>query len=82
MKPQFGLGLTAAFFATLTWGVQLPLAKDAFSAVDPYHITATRYLVAALCLAVVLVAREGWGALSYRGQGRIAAALGVVGICG
>lgn len=82
MKPQFGLGLAAALFATITWGVQLPLAKDAFGAVDPFHITATRYLVAALCLAVVLVAREGWGALSYRGKGRTAAALGVVGICG
>ncbi|MEQ8663917.1 MAG: DMT family transporter [Gammaproteobacteria bacterium] len=82
MKPQFGLGLAAALFATLTWGVQLPLAKDAFSAVDPFHITAARYLLAALCLAVVLVVREGWGALSYRGQGRIAAGLGIVGICG
>ena len=82
MKPQFGLGLAAALFATMTWGVQLPLAKDAFGAVDPFHITATRYLVAALCLAVVLVVREGWGALSYRGHGWIAAALGVVGICG
>jgi len=82
MTRQFGLGLAAALFAAVTWGVQLPLAKDAFAIVDPFHITAVRYLVAALMLAALLVMREGWKALSYEGHGMTAVALGVVGICG
>lgn len=82
MRRQFVLGLAAALFAATTWGIQLPLAKDAFAIVDPFHITAMRYLVAALVLAVVLVLREGWAALSYNGKAANAIGLGVVGICG
>lgn len=82
MAHGFGTGLAAALFATLTWGVQLPLAKDAFVAVDPFHMTATRYLVAALCLAGILVMREGRAALRYDGRARLAIGLGVIGICG
>ena len=82
MTRQFGLGLAAALFAAVTWGIQLPLAKDAFAIVDPFHITALRYLAAALILAAILIMREGWAALSYRGHAGNAIGLGVVGICG
>ncbi|MGR8920571.1 MAG: DMT family transporter [Gammaproteobacteria bacterium] len=77
----FALGLAAAASATIIWGVQLPLARDAFAIVDPFHITALRYLLAALCLVPVLAWREGLAALSYRGGGLTASWLGVVGMC-
>ncbi len=80
--PGFALGLAAAFIAAVAWGIQLPLAKDAFVAVDPFTITAVRFLVAALCLIPVLVWREGWRAMSYQGFALTATALGVVGMCG
>ena len=82
MTRQYVLGLVAALFAAVTWGVQLPLAKDAFAILDPFYITTVRYLAAAALLAVLLVLREGWVALSYRGHAMAAVALGVVGICG
>ncbi len=82
MTRPFVVGLVAAALATISWGVQLPLAKDAFATVDPFHITSLRYAVAGLCLALALVWREGLGALSYRGFGFAASALGVAGMCG
>ncbi len=82
MKAGFGTGLAAAMAAALTWGIQLPLAKDAFVAVDPFHITSFRYLVAVLLMIPALVWRVGWRSLSYRGHGGMAALIGVIGICG
>ncbi len=82
MNRSFGVGLFAVFLATASWGVQLPLARDAFAVLDPFHITAGRFALAALCLLPVLVWREGWGALSYGGAGVQAAGLGVIGMCG
>lgn len=80
--PAFALGLLATLSATVSWGVQLPLARDAFIAVDPFHMTAIRYLVAAAFLAPVLAWREGRNALGYDGAGLKVCALGVIGMCG
>jgi drug/metabolite transporter (DMT)-like permease len=81
VNRSFATGLAAALAAVIVWGVQLPIAKDAFVAVDPFHLTMVRYLIAVACLIPLLVAREGWGALSYRGGGLRVAALGVIGMC-
>ena len=82
VKHPFALGLAAAAIATASWGIQLPLAKDAFASVDPFHITSLRYLVASLFLLAALIWREGWHSLSYRGSALSASALGVIGMCG
>jgi len=74
-------GFLAALVAVVFWGVQLPVAHDAFVAVDPFHLSLFRYCVAVLCLVPLLVALEGWGALSYRGLGGRAIVLGLIGMC-
>lgn len=81
MKRPFFIGLCAALFAVILWGVQLPIAKDAFSAVDPFFLTASRYFIATLCLLLVLVAREGRAAVHYDGRWWRASTLGTVGMC-
>jgi len=81
MKQPFILGLSAALFAVVLWGVQLPIAKDAFVTVDPFFLTASRYVVATICLIAVLVWREGAQALRYEGRLWRASALGTVGMC-
>ena len=80
MKHSFGLGLVAAFSAVVLWGVQLPIGKDVFHAVDAVHVTLIRYGLATLFLIPILVAVEGRGSLSYRGKVLPGSVLGVVGM--
>lgn len=82
LQPSFLTGLTLAALAAISWGIQLPLARDAFATVDAFHITAVRYAVAALVLTPVLVWREGLASLSYRGAAGTAWLLGLFGMCG
>lgn len=81
MKQSFLVGLAAALLAVVLWGVQLPIAKDAFIAVDPFFLTTSRYVIATSCLVFVLAWREGAGALHFDGRLRTASTLGAVGMC-
>lgn len=81
MRQSFAAGLLAALSAVVLWGIQLPIAKDAFAVIDPFHLTLIRYGIAIVCLIPMLIALEGWQALSYRGSLGTAVVLGVVGMC-
>lgn len=80
MNRSFLVGLGAGFAAVVIWGVQLPIAKDAFVKVNPYHLTSIRYCIALSVLMAILVVREGWGALSFRGAALRASVFGVLGM--
>ena len=69
MRQSFAAGLVAGLLAVIVWGVQFPIAKDAFAVVDPFHVTLIRYLIAVLILTPVVLLREGRAALSYQGLG-------------
>ena len=81
MKRPFVIGVAAALFAVILWGVQLPIAKDAFAVVDPFFLTASRYAIATVFLVIVLVWREGPSSLRYDGRFWRASAFGAVGMC-
>jgi drug/metabolite transporter (DMT)-like permease len=81
-SPRFATGLAFAFFAVLFWGAQFPIAKGAFAAVDPYHVSAIRYVVATLLLVPIVVWREGTTALRYYGRAWPASVIGLVGMTG
>lgn len=81
MKHSFGLGLVAAFAAVVLWGVQLPIGKDVFHAVDAVHVTLIRYGLATLFLIPILAFVEGRESLGYRGKLLPASVFGVVGMC-
>lgn len=80
MRQSFLAGFVAALTAVIIWGTQLPIAKDAFVAVNPLHATMIRYQVASVFLVLLLIAREGPQALHYRGFGLRASVIGVFGM--
>src|SRR6266704_3402191 len=81
MKSRFAQGVFLVFVTVVLWGVQFPVAKDAFAAVDAFHVTAIRYSLGALVLIVLLVWLEGPAALSYYGRAWPASLFGFVGMC-
>lgn len=80
MPSPFATGVALALFAVVTWGAQFPIAKSAFAAVDPYHVSAIRYLVGTAALVPIVAWQAGPGALGYHGRGAGAALLGVIGM--
>ena len=82
MRQHLASGVALALVAVLIWGAQLPVAKSAFAAVDPYHVTAIRYGVATMLLVAFVLWRDGAGALRYYGRGVPAGVLGVAGMTG
>src|SRR6266571_5326336 len=81
MKSRFAQGVFLVFVTVVLWGVQFPVAKDAFAAVDAFQVTAIRYSLGALVLIVLLVWLEGPAALSYYGRAWPASLFGFVGMC-
>lgn len=80
MRQSFAAGLVAGLLAVIVWGVQFPIAKDAFAVVDPFYVTLIRYLVAVLILTPVVLIREGRAALSYQGLGPLVCSMGAMGM--
>jgi drug/metabolite transporter (DMT)-like permease len=68
--------------AVLSWGAMFPIAAKALPHVDPFNITAVRYILASLIFLAVLAAVEGVGALSLDGQGIRLFGLGSLGFAG
>lgn len=80
MSQRFTQGVALALVAVLVWGAQFPVAKSAFAAVDPYHVSALRYGLATLALVPIVAWREGVSALRYYGRLQPASLLGVIGM--
>lgn len=78
----FGLGFAAVLAAVLVFGAQLPIAKDAYLALDPYMLSAIRYGSALPFLMLLLAWREGPSALLPGPRPLGIAAAGVLGMTG
>src|SRR3954469_15823781 len=81
MGGRFAQGFAAVLATAILWGVQFPVAKDAFAAVDAYHVTAIRYTLGTVLLIPLFVAQEGRTALDYRGRFWPATVYGLIGMC-
>ncbi len=68
--------------AALSWGAMFPIASSALHRVDPFHLTAVRYGVAALVFLALLAAVEGRRALRPDRRALELLALGSVGFAG
>jgi drug/metabolite transporter (DMT)-like permease len=64
------------------WGAMFPIADSAIVWVDPFHLTAIRYLLAATGFLVILWMVEGRRALATEGRGLELWLLGSAGIAG
>lgn len=64
------------------WGAMFPIADSAIEHVDPFHLTAIRYLLAAAGFLALLWMIEGMRALRLEGRGLELWAFGSAGIAG
>jgi drug/metabolite transporter (DMT)-like permease len=64
------------------WGAMFPIADSAIKHVDPFHLTALRYILAAFGFLALLWAFEGRRALRLEGRGRELFLFGSAGIAG
>ena len=76
--PRFAPSLTAA----LAWGAMFPIAAPALDRIDPFHLTAVRYLVAVAVFAALLRVLEGRRAFRLEGRALELWALGTAGFAG
>lgn len=80
MKHSFAAGLVTCLLAVILWGVQFPIAKDAFAVVDPFHVTLVRYLIALSLLLPFFIWREGLASLRYEGKSWLVCSMGAMGM--
>lgn len=66
----------------LIWGIQFPVAKGAYAAVDGFSMTLVRYGFAVLVLVLLLWWHEGQAGLLLEGQGLRIALAGGLGVAG
>jgi drug/metabolite transporter (DMT)-like permease len=64
------------------WGAMFPIADSAIKHVDPFHLTAIRYMLAAVGFIALLWAFEGRRALRLEGRGIELFLFGTAGIAG
>lgn len=79
MNEQFGRGLALALLTVCLWGAQYPIGKSAMEVIDGVHVTAIRYGLAAVVLALWLRIAEGRAAFDYRGRFPLLALAGTFG---
>jgi hypothetical protein len=71
----------AAVLLSVVRECSLTVARVAFTAIDPFHVTGIRYGIAVLFLVPLLIWRAGAHAIKYRGRFCEAAAVGISGMC-
>ena len=54
MPSQLASGVALAMIAVIVWGAQFPIAKSAFAFVDPYHVSAIRYVLGTALLVPIV----------------------------
>ena len=81
MNSRFAQGVLLISVTVLLWGVQFPVAKSAFAHVDPFTVTAIRYVLGTLVLVALLAWLEGPASLSYFGRFWATAVVGLAGMC-
>jgi len=82
MPSQLASGVALAMIAVIVWGAQFPIAKSAFAFVDPYHVSAIRYVLGTALLVPVVAVLQGANSLRYYGRLWPASLLGLIGMTG
>lgn len=81
-SPLLSVGFLSVLGAVLIWGAQLPVAKAVYAVMDAISLTALRYVIAVLLLALMLFWREGARAFALGARPWLMLGAGVVGMCG
>jgi drug/metabolite transporter (DMT)-like permease len=76
-------GAIYCLIATASWGAMFPVMTGALVRIDPFTFTLLRYLIAGAAFLAVLIFKEGWSAVHFKGERMLAAwALGTAGFAG
>ena len=78
---QYTTGTLALLITVVIWGVQFPIAKDAFETVNAFHSAIFRFSLPAIIMMVALLTLEGQRAFVPDKELRAVAALGLLGMC-
>ncbi|MGV9269026.1 DMT family transporter [Kitasatospora sp. NPDC003701] len=62
------VGVTCGIATGLAWGGMFAVAKSAYGHLDPFHLTAVRFVLAAGVFCLLLLLREGRGAFRFEGR--------------
>src|SRR3974390_1792918 len=77
------LGAIYCLIATASWGAMFPVMTGALVRIDPFTFTSLRYLIAGAAFLAVLIFKEGWSAVHFKGERMLAAwLLGTAGFAG
>lgn len=68
METKYLRGALFCLIATMSWGCMFPVMTSALLKMDPFNFTAIRYSTAVLAFIALLVAKEGWGSMSLKGE--------------
>lgn len=68
MRNTYWKGVVFCLIATNTWGGMFPVMASALHSLDPFTLTALRYSGAAIAFVLLLLWKEGRGALSLKGE--------------
>lgn len=79
---EFTSGTLLVLLTVIIWGVQFPIAKHSFEAVNAFHSAVFRFTLPAIVLLTALVIREGWSAIKTGPDTLRIIGLGVIGMCG
>jgi drug/metabolite transporter (DMT)-like permease len=82
MPRPAALDALPSLTAGIAWGAMFPIAHGALEHVDPFHLTAIRYVLASAVFLALLGAVEGRRAFSLAGRGPELLALGTLGFAG
>ena len=82
-RRLYGKGVLLCVIATVLMGIMFPVMTNALTHIDPFTFTSLRYLIAGTAFLVLLLIKEGSGALRANGESiALAWLLGSVGFCG
>lgn len=83
MQRNYLSGVLFCLIATVAWGTMFPVMTQVLVKMDPFTFTAMRYSIAGLAFLILLLVKEGKGALNLGGERIILAwFLGTAGFAG
>jgi len=80
-RHQYAAGTLFLLSTVVIWGLQFPIAKDAFESVNAFHSAVFRFGLPAITMIIVLLLTEGRQAFQPDKEVLAVAALGLLGMC-
>jgi drug/metabolite transporter (DMT)-like permease len=81
-QDRLAAGIVFVLITVLSWGGTFPIGKHTVAAIDPFWLTAWRFVFVAAVFAALLALTEGARGFRYEGRFAAAAVIGAFGFAG